>query len=283
MKTKLIIIVLLLLIIVICLCKKTQKIENFAGFIDKYDETYVKLYNKVFNNRELIKYTIKLIDDNAIKDHWKKKDVHILEAGCGNGITYKFASELYDNVTGVDISETFLKSAKINNPTGKFVHDDLKNTNLFKAETFSHIFCFYDTLYHSHPDNEMNLILSNFNYWLKKKGVLCVHIFDRTKLDPAPKKFSQYFKDVDNIKHSLTYFKHFTHDAWWKVNRGRATYHEKYVFKNKNKKIKIHKLYIPHKEDIIDKIVKNKYKLFNYFDYKKLDIEDHTLYLFKKI
>jgi ubiquinone/menaquinone biosynthesis C-methylase UbiE len=256
--------------------------EDFIQLFDNYDETYVKLYNKVFNNIKLHKYNVNLIEELTINDQYKKNNVKILEAGCGNGMFYKCLNEKY-NTIGVDRSESFIKQSKLNNPGIKFIHGDLKDSLLFDKNSFTHITCLFDTLYHNYPSVNINLILSNFNKWLKKDGYLCIHFFNKNKLDPAPREFSQYFYDTNNIKHSLTYFKYFSHDSWWIINKNKADFHEKYIFENGDKKIKIHNFNFPNKNKLIKTITNNNFKLYDFTDYKKIEIYDINLYIFKKI
>lgn len=256
--------------------------EDFVQLFDNYDETYVKLYNKIFNNIKLHKYNVKLIEELTINDQYDKKDVKILEAGCGNGMFFKVLNNDY-NTVGLDRSKSFIKQANINNPGVKFIHGDLKDTSLFEPNSFTHITCLLDTLYHNYPVSNINLILSNFNKWLKEGGYLCIHFFNKKKLDPAPREFSQYFLDSDNIKHSLTYFKYFTHDAWWTVYKNKATYHEKILFENGDKKLKVHNFNFPNKNKLIKTITNNDFKLYDYTDYKNIEIFDFDLYVFKKL
>lgn len=286
-KNKLIYILLLLIIMLFIAItesyNKNEEIqEDFMQLFDNYDRTYVKLYNKVYNNIKLHEYSIKLIEDITINDQYKANDVKILEAGSGNGLMFKLLNTKY-KTTGVERSKSFIKQSVINNPGVKFIHDDLKNPKLFKDNTFTHITCLYDTLYHNFPIENINLILLNFNNWLKKDGYLCLHIYNKKKLDPAPREFSQYFIDTNNIKHSLTYFKYFTHDSWWTINKDRAKYHEKYLFENNDKKIKVHDFLFPNKNKLIKTITNNDFKLYDYTNYKELEINDFELYIFKKI
>ncbi|GAJ17157.1 unnamed protein product, partial [marine sediment metagenome] len=89
------------------------------------------------------------------------------------------------------------------------------------------ILCLADTLYQNRPA-KARTILSNFYYWLKPGGRLYLTVYDKDKLDPGPREFSQYYEDEKGRKHALTYFEKFTHDAWYeKKAKDVANYLEK--------------------------------------------------------
>jgi ubiquinone/menaquinone biosynthesis C-methylase UbiE len=254
-------------------------IEHFDNNIkEKFDQIYVKLHNITFQNKKLCSYIINQIDQKTIKNKWNKKNINILESGCGTGTTYSYLYNKYKNVIGIDQSNEFLKCSKITTPTGNFIHGNLLESKLFDPAYFSHILCLFDTIYHN---EDHKTILMNFKYWLKPKGILAITIYDKDLLDPAPRDYSQYFKDKQGVKHSLTYFDEFTHDAWW--NNSTATsieYHEKYVLENKKKKINTHKLFIPNKKTMIKKITDCGFKLTYIIDFKYLGINDQEIFIF---
>ncbi len=250
---------------------------------DSFDLYYTKLYEKVFNNKKLYEYDSQEIDKNAIQKYWKNKKIYILDAGCGVGRHYQYFAKKY-SIVGIDRSANMLKYARIRNPRGKFKQGDLKNGKLFGHSKFYHIFCLTDSLYHNNVDGEMNEILANFYYWLKPNGILCLHIFDRKKLDPGPREFSQYYRDKNKKKHALTYFKNFSHDAWWEMDGDKMVkYFEKIITEDGNSRIRTTTLYIPKEKGIIlDKLEYYGFKLVNIISLKPLDIEDFDLYIFKK-
>ncbi len=106
-------------------------------------------------------------------------------------------------------------------------------------------------------------------------------IFDRKKLDPGPQKFTQYYKDNKGIKHGLTYFNKFTHDAYWQeVDDKSVKYVEMMVLADGRKKNKETILFIPKdKEKITMMINKNGFKLENIVDMK----DGIEMLVFKKI
>ena len=105
-----------------------------------------------------------------------KNKPELLDAGTGSGQHYKYLNKLFQ-VTGVDKSQNMLDLARTRNPLGNFVADDLNNSDLFTKNKFIGITCFVDSLYQN-SEEKMDTILRNFHNWLKKDGLLFLHIFD---------------------------------------------------------------------------------------------------------
>ena len=227
-----------------------------------------------------MKNDIKLFNKYGQLDNWTKP--YILDAGTGFGRHYKCIKS-YDCI-GVDKEDLYLKRAKIRNPLGQFKLGRLENSELFEPETFTHINCMLDTMYNNKQDTDMNKIISNFHYWLKKGGVVTTHIYEKLdKIDPSPREFSMGYEDKDKNKHALTYFDDFTHDAYFKKGENfKQTYIEKYIVKSGNFIQRIRDLFIIPKKDMIEKYIRNNFELFHIQSLKDVDIEDMSLYFFKK-
>lgn len=251
-----------------------DNIENFDC-----DVVYAKLYDTVFDEKDFYKNNINIILNKLINNN-NNQNIQILDAGCCTGKHYQHLSAKYPTI-GTDISEEMLKYAKIRNPDGKFLRTNLLSEIIFKPEEFNYIMCLHDSLYHYNKEDRGKL-LSNFYYWLKPDGYLCVHIFDRNKLDAGPRSFSQYYKSQDGQKHSLTYFNSFTHDAHWKiVDNNKVKYNELMVLEDGRKKEKTTELYIPKdNRDIINHMKEYGLKLSDI--YKIDDEKDIEIYIFKK-
>ena len=85
------------------------------------------------------------------------------------------------------------------------------------------------------------------------------------------------------IKHALTYFDDFTHDAYFKKGENfKQTYVEKYIVKSGNFIQRFRDLFIIPKNDMIEKFIRNNFELFHIQSLKDAGIEDMSLYFFKK-
>jgi ubiquinone/menaquinone biosynthesis C-methylase UbiE len=254
------------------------------GFISSIrdDDIYAKLYNTIFNDPAYIQFDCKNIL-KTIKNNPVAKEKAILDAGTGVGFHYKELSKQY-SVVGVDNSEQFLKYARIRNQDGTFKLGDLENTELFKPNTFTHILCSTDTLHHNDLE-KIQSIIANFYMWVKPKGIVMIHIFNREKLDPAPREYSQYYHDDKGNRHSLTYYEEFTHDAFWEKTSSDSVYiyNEKVILPSEKVKSSKNVFYIPNKSKILANMKKQGFELIDIYDMKKVDVECFDLYVFRKV
>lgn len=259
---------------------------------DKIDKLYSKLYDQVFNEPEVYieeaKIIINFMNKHPVNKKKKTPTNYILDVGCGSGKHYQHLATATDyKIFGLDRSSTMEEIFKLRNPLGKITLGDMRNENLFKSETFSYIICLKETLYHN-PIKDWDTILSNFYYWMKPGGYLIIHIYDRTKLDPAPRNMSFIRHDANKRKHAITNFPKFTHDGWWDI-KGKTIcqYNEIYAIRDDSGEISKkrhykHNLAIPNKDKIMEKIIGNYFKLVDLVKMDKMGLTDHELCFFKK-
>lgn len=255
--------------------------NQFENFENNNDRLLIKLQELVFNDTHIYKKDMELFNKYANLNEWK--NVRVLDAGTGFGLHYKYLPKDIHKI-GVDKDRLYLERAEIRNPTGKFKLGNLNDYKLFNFQEFTHINCMTDTLI-SNTLEDIDLIIGNFKYWLKKNGVLTIHIHDNIeKLDPAPRDFSMmYDNEYDKLKHALTYFTKFTHDAVFK-NIGEHVYEyvEKYIVKSGNSINKNTKYNILPKDVLIKKFIDNDFILYKKIDLSDIGIEDYSLYFLKK-
>lgn len=99
-------------------------------------------------------------------------NLNILDLGCGNGKNSLYISEQGDNnnVTGIDISETAIKYAKILNPNGNFIKGSIGKKMHFTDKSFDIILDI--TSSNSLNESERMIYISECNRLLKKGGYL---------------------------------------------------------------------------------------------------------------
>lgn len=269
------VVVILVVIYISQWWSKLHMREDFEAKEESYDDDYVNYYNKVFNCKPYYKYNGDVLISSIKKSDFGKNN-YILDAGTGVGRIYGKLQNAGLKVIGVDKSDAMLGKAKVNNPTGKFKKGDLDNALLFKQNTFSHIVCLEDTLYHN-QGNKLNEIIANFYYWLKPGGILYLHVYEGEELDPCPREYSRRITDKNGKVKSVTFFKDFAHEAEWKGQ----TYVEKFVLPNKKVKTQKHKLHFGKKDDLLQMMKDNFLKLIDVVTLREV-AEDHELYIFKK-
>lgn len=261
--------------------------ETFITDYDKYDLPYLKLYDKVFNYLAMYKYDVEEIISASNKLKTIKKDVplEILDAGTGVGKHYKFLADRSKKVVGVDISEKALHLAKIRNPTGDFIQGNLEMSELFKPNRFDIIVSLLDSMYHCSSKKSLELLVSNYFFWLKPGGMCAIHVFKNGRLDPGPREFTQYYFDKKNRRHALTYFDTFEHDALWRKTDDEGDiyeYIEEYRLKNGKKMRKVHRLCLPNEKEVLSIFKRVGFELFDVIPLKKVYVLDHDIYMFKK-
>jgi ubiquinone/menaquinone biosynthesis C-methylase UbiE len=137
--------------------QKTAVKEGYDTIADLYQEYILK--SRLREQSDYLNYCLNTFATGSI----------ILDVGCGSGIptTQQLAKNF--EVTGVDISETQIKLAKINVPNAKFIQADIATIEL-KSNYYDAITAFY-SLFHV-PRSEIQVLLSKLYLSLKTNGQL---------------------------------------------------------------------------------------------------------------
>ena len=248
-----------------------------------YTDNEVKIYKRVFNDKNYIKYNI----DKIAGVIGKKDSYNILEAGCGVGAdTALIKSLIGDKVISVDKSENFIKHFNYSLPNCQTKLGNLSYDKLFQKDQFDVILALHNTLYMNRVV-EIRGIIENFSKWIKPNGILVIHIYNKKMLDPAPREFSQYYDNkTSGRKHALTHFDEFIHDSYWTnddKDDGTMYYNEKIVFRksghvNHNK----HKLHFPDVSVIRGYLKNSGFSFVKDISLKEIQVNDAVIAIFKK-
>jgi ubiquinone/menaquinone biosynthesis C-methylase UbiE len=323
----LIIIIIILFIIYIFLNKKSKELfsknllEHFEDKFNEddnneykeiYDKEFVDYYQIIYNDSSDLDNDLKIVYDKAFKDILDSKDLEILVAGCGVGKLCKKLKQKYKNVRGIDISQNMLLKAQTLNPNIKFIRGNLVNSNIFKGNTFTHIYVDERTLYYNNFD-QMKTIIENIYSWLKVDGYLIIPIYDKNKLQLAARYYSTKFIDDKKIVHGFTYLNNFSHNCYY-VTENRLTeinkeflendfkekndkeiinqkmessynkhyYFDKIILDNGKKKIKKTEFYFPDKELIYDLIIKSGFETIHIEKIRRQIVGGYELAIFQK-
>jgi ubiquinone/menaquinone biosynthesis C-methylase UbiE len=95
----------------------------------------------------------------------------VLDVGCGSGDPADIEISKEHKVTGVDISQTQINLARLNVPTGYFIHGDAGSVE-FPVASFDAAISFY-ALEHI-PREEHQTILRRIYEWLRRGGFLLI-------------------------------------------------------------------------------------------------------------
>ena len=253
-----------------------------------YDGFYSKIYDELFNSKLKNEYEIINIKRYTIDKYPDKKNIHVLDAGCGTGNHIKILDIYKFKCTGVDSSMKMLNKARITNPGIELIKGDFHNKKIFKKRKFSHITCLFYTIYYS--DNP-NKVFRNFNYWLKPKGFLIVHLVNPQKFDPILEKSSKLIPLFNPQKHAhkrqtrtSLHFNNFKYIADWQFSNNDVTFVENFLFKGKSdSRRNIHKFKMYDANKYIKIAQKNGFKLIKVIDLTPVNHEFNNIYMFKKI
>ena len=156
-----------------------KKFENFDHFSKKYREIHDKnLRLSGANSDYFCEYKIL-----EVKKHEKtKKELKILDVGCGDGSSEEFFSKHFSKskITGIDVSKVSIKVAKDKKiPRCSFLNYDGEKIP-FKDNTFDVIFV--ACVFHHINKNFHQKIADEIMRVLKPKGRL--YIFEHNPLNP---------------------------------------------------------------------------------------------------
>jgi len=284
--------ILLMILIMIFKNFKSNRIEGFEQndqFLFKsgpeiYDDFYADIYDHlVFNN---------LKDEYEVGEIMNKTGASsqsvILDVGCGTGHHVAELSGRSIDVIGIDIAPSMIKKAKENYPDYKFQVADATNSQVFSADTFTHILCMYFTIYYIQDKSQF---FQNCYNWLMPGGYLIVHLVDREKFDPilppgnplmfvSPQKYAN--KRITNTK---VKFSDFAYNANFDLDEQNniAKFTEK--FKNdKDGKVRKHEhlMYMPDLNEIIDEAQSTGFIVEGKIDLLHCQYEYQYLYIFTK-
>jgi SAM-dependent methyltransferase len=156
---------------------KSNEFETNETVPEIYDDFYVSIYDDLVFNKNKNDFEIGKLIEHVQPD----KQSVVLDIGSGTGHhVSSLKAHGYDAI-GIDLSPSMVKKAKQTYPELKFKVGDGLNTSLFLEESFTHITCFYFTLYYI---KNKRLFFENCMRWLTPGGFLAIHVVNRDKFDP---------------------------------------------------------------------------------------------------
>ena len=283
----------ILLIVVVTLFKKTSHTEGFIQsdqFVIKqgtqmYDEFYANIYDDLVYNDIKDDYEIGQIV-SLTKPTSESK---ILDIGCGTGHHVNEFNNLKLNAIGLDISHNMVKKSKENYPQCEFKRGDILDPLAFQPNSFTHITCFYFTIYYF---KDKRLFFQNCMNFLKPGGYLVIHMVNRNKFDPilppgnpliaiSPQRYAK-----ERITSTKIKFNDFEYDANFKLNQdtNTALFVEKFKNMNEDKKVRKHEhtFYMEPQEEILNQAKDAGFLLESKIDLISVSYEYQYLYILTK-
>ena len=250
---------------------------------DEYDKLYADAYDMVAMDHTKVMFEVKYI--KSLMD--KSKNNVILDVGCGTGQHTKYLSEDNEYI-GLDKSTHMLDKAKLNiNKKSRLVLEDANKLSAVGEDKFTVIMCMYFTIYYFKDPNK---IFYNFTRWIKKDGILILHLVDKNKFDPIlnpanPSHINSIQKYTDKrITSSIINFNNMTYisDFVFKKNN-MAEFQEIIRFNKDNiERRQRHLLYMFSNKEYVKVAKKYGFQLQEIKSMNEIKYEHNYLFVFKK-
>lgn len=143
--------------------------KSINNVVNKTIESYEKIaesYNQRWYNSDSIKDVLNSFINELT-------GCRVLDIGCGPGRDAKYLTERGFDVTGIDLTDSFLEIASQNVPTARFVKMDMRFLD-FPADYYDGIWACASFLHI--PYNESKKTLRGFYRVLKEGGIICLSV-----------------------------------------------------------------------------------------------------------
>ena len=156
---------------------KTNEFKTIESVTEIYDNFYATIYDDLVFNKNKNDYEI----SNWIKHTKPSAESVVLDIGSGTGHHVSSLKAHGYRAVGIDVSPSMVELSKKTYPDLNFKIADALDSSAFKEESFTHITCFYFTLYYI---QNKKLFFQNCMNWLTPGGFLAVHMVNRANFDP---------------------------------------------------------------------------------------------------
>lgn len=156
---------------------KTNAFKTAEAVPEIYDKFYAEIYDDLVFNKNKNDYEI----GTWISQTKPTDSSVVLDIGSGTGHHVSSLKAHGYKAIGLDISPSMINVAQKTYPDLNFKVGDVLDSNIFKQQSFTHITCFYFTLYYI---KNKQLFFENCMNWLTPGGFLAVHMVNRDKFDP---------------------------------------------------------------------------------------------------
>tara|TARA_Y100000389_G_scaffold204874_1_gene260338 strand:- start:11277 stop:12203 length:927 start_codon:yes stop_codon:yes gene_type:complete len=224
-----IVVCILITLILLYLVLQLGRNESFSNprqeIINKkpYDSFYAPIYSVLISDQVVDKTKFEVKDLLKVTRLKEFQNAKLLDIGAGGGDHLMlFAKKEMPNLelTALDSSKYMLaetrkrfNNKKVDSTNVRFLHRSVHEEDLFMQGTFSHITCYYFTMYQV----KLKKTLKNIHSWLRPGGWFVVHVVDLDKFDPILDAASPFVGTTlqrytkNRITESKVHFKNFTY------------------------------------------------------------------------
>jgi len=166
----LLIFIILSFIISFSFKQKSQPNMNlvFKTNSDIYDKEYTNIYDTIHYDYYRTQKDLNIITSTT------SSDSSILDIGSGTGIHVNELNKKGIQTIGIDSSRDMVEYSK--KYKHHYIHGNVLNKSIFHNELFSHITCFYYTIYYIQNKDQL---FYNIYEWLIPGGLFIIHLTDK--------------------------------------------------------------------------------------------------------
>lgn len=289
---------MILFIIILCIVqvskdlKKKYIVETFSGqeegFVvkkdsDIYDDFYAGIYDDLVLSEQKNHFEI----DRVIETTKMNSNSTVLDVGSGTGHHVNALTTKGITCEGLDNSQAMISKAQQKFGSSTFKHGDVNSSMTYPQDSFTHITCFYFTIYYL--QNKMPFF-QNCYKWLQPGGYLVIHLVNKNKFSPllpasdpiGVLNVQKYSKK--RVNRSVVKFKDFAYRAEFDKNGG-----NNYKFKELMKfdgdgKIRVneHMLYMDSQSSILSIAKDAGFIMLKKIDLLNCNYDDQYLYVLQK-
>jgi SAM-dependent methyltransferase len=290
---------IIILILIFLSIRKRVIHENFESDIyskpfkvhNKENEIYDSFYSDIYDDLVYNPHKNKFEINSIIQATNLSLSSSILEVGCGTGHHAGELAKIVDSVVAIDISKHMIRKCQqtYKRPNLTFQQGNALDPILFQPLMFSHIMCFYFTIYYM---KDKGLFFNNCNTWLRNKGYLVIHLVDRDRFDPVVPPSSPFMfvnpqtYAKERIMKSSVYFNDFKYNAnfMYDKNKTVAVFSENFQNRATSKVFRKndHTFYMEPEAKIVRMAKDYGFNVVAKIDLLKAGYENQFLYVFMK-
>jgi ubiquinone/menaquinone biosynthesis C-methylase UbiE len=289
--------IIILLIVILCIIqvnKDLQKkvyVEPFSvqkeKFIVKRNDIYDDFYADIYDNLVLSPNKNEYEVEEIINETNANSNSLVLDVGSGTGHHVNMFNSKGINCEGLDNSKAMVKKAREKFSNSQFTQGDVNSTMLYSENSFTHITCFYFTIYYL--QNKMQFFQNSFR-WLKPGGYLIIHLVNKNKFSPLlpagdpinvlnVQKYAKKRIDTTMVK-----FKEFSYKSEFQKKTN-----DKYTFKeimkfdaDGNIRVNEHTLYMDSQRSILSIAKDAGFIMLKKINLSGCNFDDQYLYVLQK-
>ena len=290
-KKILVVLVIILIYLMFTRCTSQNKegfvqLENFSQITkqqDIYDDFYADVYDDIYHSELLCEFIYSKIKDIAKPSQTSR----VLDIGSGTGC---LMNEFHKNkipIKGIDLSQAKISKAKEKNNLLKIKEGDVLNSMNYNDGDFTHIICFYFTIY---TIEDKHTFFQNVYNWLEPGGRLIIHLVNREKFDPivpasnpllfvSPQKYAK-----ERITNSVIKFKDFQYKSNFVLKSNNKAYFTEEFRDDYSGKVRKHEhtLYMTSQKSILGIAQDTGFLISDKYHLLDLQYEYQYLYFLEK-